>query len=113
MTFCLGQLGVDNTIYILFLPIHKLTTFSTLFYVPSFSPPLLPSPQTVINVCELLPKTRIPDLLITIISLVGFVAVKELNDHFKKKLPLPIPIELIGVSPLYLLFCATCVAIFD
>uniref|UniRef100_A0A7N6B817 STAS domain-containing protein n=1 Tax=Anabas testudineus TaxID=64144 RepID=A0A7N6B817_ANATE len=50
---------------------------------------------TVVDVCRLLPKTKIPVLIVTIVSLAVLIAVKEINTCFRNKLPLPIPIELL------------------
>ncbi|XP_026223451.1 solute carrier family 26 member 6-like isoform X1 [Anabas testudineus] len=52
---------------------------------------------TVVDVCRLLPKTKIPVLIVTIVSLAVLIAVKEINTCFRNKLPLPIPIELLVI----------------
>uniref|UniRef100_A0A7N6ADH8 STAS domain-containing protein n=1 Tax=Anabas testudineus TaxID=64144 RepID=A0A7N6ADH8_ANATE len=54
--------------------------------------------STVVDVCRLLPKTKIPVLIVTIVSLAVLIAVKEINTCFRNKLPLPIPIELLVVT---------------
>lgn len=43
-------------------------------------------------------KTNIADLVTALIILVVVSAVKEVNQRFKAKLPVPIPIELIMVT---------------
>uniref|UniRef100_A0A7N6AFD0 STAS domain-containing protein n=1 Tax=Anabas testudineus TaxID=64144 RepID=A0A7N6AFD0_ANATE len=53
--------------------------------------------STVVDVCRLLPKTKIPVLIVTIVSLAVLIAVKEINTCFRNKLPLPIPIELLVI----------------
>ncbi|XP_066522948.1 solute carrier family 26 member 3 [Hoplias malabaricus] len=40
-------------------------------------------------------KTNVADLVTSIVIMVAVFAVKELNDRFKSKLPVPIPIEII------------------
>ncbi|XP_029013277.1 solute carrier family 26 member 6-like [Betta splendens] len=52
---------------------------------------------TVIDVCRHLPQTKIAVLIITIISTLVLVAIKEINTYFRHKLPLPIPIELMVI----------------
>lgn len=66
--------------------------------VPSFSPPLCSS-QTLVDICWLLPETRVPELVVSILALFVLIVVKELNACYRQKLPLPIPIELIVVGP--------------
>lgn len=51
------------------------------------------------NICSLLPKTNIGTLVTSLVTAPILIVVKELNDYYSKKLPLPIPIELIVVSP--------------
>nr|XP_020471594.1 solute carrier family 26 member 6-like [Monopterus albus] len=50
---------------------------------------------TVVDVCQLLPKTKVPVLVTGLISLTVLIAIKVLNFYYRRKLPLPIPIELI------------------
>uniref|UniRef100_A0A3P8X9A1 STAS domain-containing protein n=1 Tax=Esox lucius TaxID=8010 RepID=A0A3P8X9A1_ESOLU len=52
----------------------------------------------LIDVCRHLPMTNIGAVVITLVSLVVLITVKELNTCYAKKLPAPIPIELIVVS---------------
>lgn len=54
--------------------------------------------QTVLEVCSLLPKTNIGTLVVSIVAIVGLILAKELNSYLSKKLPIPIPVELLGVS---------------
>lgn len=55
------------------------------------------SPQTVLEVCAKLPKT-VPGTVITaIVAGVVLVMVKLLNEKLRRKLPLPIPGELLTV----------------
>uniref|UniRef100_A0A6Q2Y3V6 STAS domain-containing protein n=1 Tax=Esox lucius TaxID=8010 RepID=A0A6Q2Y3V6_ESOLU len=56
-----------------------------------------PLSQVYVNVCRHLPMTNIGAVVITLVSLVVLITVKELNTCYAKKLPAPIPIELIVV----------------
>uniref|UniRef100_A0A3B3ZRR3 SLC26A/SulP transporter domain-containing protein n=1 Tax=Periophthalmus magnuspinnatus TaxID=409849 RepID=A0A3B3ZRR3_9GOBI len=47
-----------------------------------------------------LPQTKIPELVVSLVALAVLIVVKEINGCYSKKLPFPIPIELIVVSPL-------------
>jgi hypothetical protein len=40
-------------------------------------------------------------VVVTLVALAVLIAVKELNIYFEKKMPVPVPIELITVSPLH------------
>lgn len=46
----------------------------------------------------MLPGTRVPELLVSILALFVLILVKEVNGCYREKLPLPIPIELIVAS---------------
>lgn len=59
---------------------------------------LCPSSQTVLELCYLLPETNVGTLVVSIVAIVGLILLKELNAYLSKKLPIPIPVELIGVS---------------
>uniref|UniRef100_A0A8C8M4V0 STAS domain-containing protein n=1 Tax=Oncorhynchus tshawytscha TaxID=74940 RepID=A0A8C8M4V0_ONCTS len=61
-----------------------------------------PLSQVYVNICRHLPETNIGTLVVSLVALVVLIVVKELNSCYEKKLPLPIPIELIVVSPPYL-----------
>ncbi|KAK0138812.1 Solute carrier family 26 member 6 [Merluccius polli] len=50
---------------------------------------------TLIDLCSLLPKTNIATLVVSLVALFVLILVKELNACYRKKIPLPIPIELI------------------
>lgn len=54
--------------------------------------------QTLKDVCSLLPRTHIPTLVVSSVSLMVLIAAKELNSFLGPKLPVPIPVELITVS---------------
>lgn len=55
------------------------------------------SPQTVLEVCAQLPKT-VPGTVVTaIVAGVVLVLVKLLNEKLRRRLPLPIPGELLTV----------------
>lgn len=68
-----------------------------------FLPSLLYSfpSQTLVDICRLLPLTKVPELVVSLVALAVLIAVKEINACYRQKLPLPIPIELIVVSPLF------------
>ncbi|KAL1021612.1 hypothetical protein UPYG_G00015540 [Umbra pygmaea] len=51
----------------------------------------------LIDICRRLPDTNIGVLVVSLVALVVLIVVKELNNYYKKKLPLPIPIELIVI----------------
>lgn len=63
------------------------------------------------DICRLLPQTRVPELVVSLVALAVLIVVKEINACYSKKLPLPVPIELIVVSPpltfVFLLFITT------
>ncbi|XP_024148738.1 solute carrier family 26 member 6 [Oryzias melastigma] len=52
---------------------------------------------TVIEICYLLPKTNIGTLVVTLVAIVGLFLAKELNAYLSKKIPVPIPTELIAI----------------
>uniref|UniRef100_A0A673AQE1 SLC26A/SulP transporter domain-containing protein n=1 Tax=Sphaeramia orbicularis TaxID=375764 RepID=A0A673AQE1_9TELE len=54
---------------------------------------------TVLEMCYLVPQTNVGSLVVSIVSIVGLIAAKELNTYLSKRLPVPIPVELLGVSP--------------
>uniref|UniRef100_UPI0037E79A69 solute carrier family 26 member 6-like isoform X2 n=1 Tax=Semicossyphus pulcher TaxID=241346 RepID=UPI0037E79A69 len=52
---------------------------------------------TVLEVGYLLPETNIGTLVVSIVAIIGLILAKELNAYLSKKLPIPIPVELLGV----------------
>lgn len=48
--------------------------------------------------CSLLGKTEPGTLVVSIVTIVGLIIAKELNSLLSRKLPIPIPVELIAVS---------------
>lgn len=54
--------------------------------------------QTLMDVCSQLPHTHLPTLVVSLLSMVLLIAMKELNSFLNPKLPVPIPGELITVS---------------
>lgn len=54
-------------------------------------------PQTLENVFGKITGTNICDLVMSIVIMVVVFVVKELNDKYKARLPVPIPIEVIMV----------------
>uniref|UniRef100_A0AAR2KL92 STAS domain-containing protein n=1 Tax=Pygocentrus nattereri TaxID=42514 RepID=A0AAR2KL92_PYGNA len=53
---------------------------------------------TVLDVCSLLGGTNIGTLVVSIVTIVCLVSAKEVNSLLARKLPVPIPVELITVS---------------
>ncbi|KAM8830292.1 solute carrier family 26 member 6-like [Synchiropus picturatus] len=49
---------------------------------------------TFLNICWLLPQTKAPEVVVSVLSLTVLIAVKELSACYAHKLPMPIPIEL-------------------
>ncbi|XP_016095109.1 solute carrier family 26 member 6 [Sinocyclocheilus grahami] len=52
---------------------------------------------TVIEVCALLGQTNIGTLVVSIVTIIGLVAAKELSALAARKIPIPIPVELITI----------------
>ncbi|XP_072539189.1 solute carrier family 26 member 6, like 1 [Salminus brasiliensis] len=52
---------------------------------------------TLVDVCMLLPSTHLPTLLASVVSIIVLIIAKELNNRFRKKLPVPVPVELIVI----------------
>ncbi|XP_029912187.1 solute carrier family 26 member 6 [Myripristis murdjan] len=52
---------------------------------------------TVLEVFYLVQETNIGTLVVSIVSIVGLIIVKELNAYLSKKLPVPIPVELLAI----------------
>uniref|UniRef100_A0A3B4UYL0 Solute carrier family 26 member 6 n=1 Tax=Seriola dumerili TaxID=41447 RepID=A0A3B4UYL0_SERDU len=52
---------------------------------------------TLVDICRLLPQTKVPELVVSLVALSVLIVVKELNACYRQKLPLPIPIELIVI----------------
>ncbi|XP_046895445.1 solute carrier family 26 member 6-like [Hypomesus transpacificus] len=63
---------------------------------PRFNGPLSQI-YSLVNICSLLPQTNIGTLVVSLVALPFLILVKELNSCYRKKLPMPIPIELIAV----------------
>lgn len=65
----------------------------------------------MLDVCSLLGETNIGTLIVSIVTIVGLIIAKELNTFLARKLPVPIPVELLAVSefthvhPLYTYTC--------
>ena len=57
---------------------------------------ILKLPYTWIDICRNLPTTNIPTMIVVILAAVVLIFFKEfINEKFKKKLPVPIPIEML------------------
>ncbi|XP_062247608.1 solute carrier family 26 member 6-like isoform X1 [Platichthys flesus] len=52
---------------------------------------------TVVDICRMLPETQVPELVVSLVSLTVLIVAKEINDCYKQKLPMPIPVELIVI----------------
>uniref|UniRef100_A0A3Q0SGS5 Solute carrier family 26 member 6 n=1 Tax=Amphilophus citrinellus TaxID=61819 RepID=A0A3Q0SGS5_AMPCI len=52
---------------------------------------------TVVEICYLIPQTNIGTLVVSIVTIISLIMAKELNACLSKKLPVPIPVELIVI----------------
>ncbi|XP_037337123.2 solute carrier family 26 member 6 isoform X2 [Pungitius pungitius] len=52
---------------------------------------------TLVDICCLLPQTKVPELVVSLVTLSVLIVVKEINGCYRRKLPLPIPIEIIVI----------------
>lgn len=57
--------------------------------------------QTLMDVCVQLPNTHLPTLLVSILSIIFLIIAKDLNNRYREKLPVPVPVELIIVWFIY------------
>ncbi|KAB5567288.1 hypothetical protein PHYPO_G00231050 [Pangasianodon hypophthalmus] len=53
--------------------------------------------QTVLDVCSLLGETNIGTLVVSIVTIVGLIIAREVNDYLAPKLPVPIPFQLFAL----------------
>uniref|UniRef100_A0A8D0ABH9 Solute carrier family 26 member 6, like 2 n=1 Tax=Sander lucioperca TaxID=283035 RepID=A0A8D0ABH9_SANLU len=53
---------------------------------------------TLVDVCRLLPETKVPELLVSLVALFVLIVVKEINACYRQKLPMPIPIEIVIIA---------------
>uniref|UniRef100_A0A8C4F842 Solute carrier family 26 member 6, like 2 n=1 Tax=Dicentrarchus labrax TaxID=13489 RepID=A0A8C4F842_DICLA len=53
---------------------------------------------TLVDICRLLPGTKVPELVVSLVALSVLIVVKEINACYRQKLPMPIPIELIVIA---------------
>ncbi|KAG9340301.1 hypothetical protein JZ751_021748 [Albula glossodonta] len=53
--------------------------------------------QTVIEICYLLPETNIGTLVVSVVTVIALIAAKEVNSLLSRKLPVPIPVELLAI----------------
>lgn len=113
--YCCGDVAqssmVDTSVATGLIPFFVLDHFnqsshSVALTYTNFSPPAFFS-QTVVDICRLLPETKVPELVVSILALFVLIVVKELNGCYREKLPLPIPIELIVVGLLLFFFLFT------
>ncbi|KAF7659905.1 hypothetical protein LDENG_00291230 [Lucifuga dentata] len=76
-------------------------SISQLKYIFGVTPARFTGPlsliYTVVDICRLLPQTKVPELVISLVALAVLIVVKEVNACYRQKLPLPIPIELIVI----------------
>ncbi|XP_070824551.1 solute carrier family 26 member 6-like [Chaetodon trifascialis] len=74
---------------------------SQLHYLFGVSPGRFTGPLSLIyilvDICQLLPETKVPELVVSLVALAVLILVKEINAFYRQKLPMPIPIELIVV----------------
>ncbi|XP_068997540.1 solute carrier family 26 member 6-like [Embiotoca jacksoni] len=52
---------------------------------------------TLVDLCRLLPQTKVPELVVSLVALAVLIVVKEINGCYRQKLPMPVPIELIVI----------------
>lgn len=52
----------------------------------------------MLEVGYLIPKTNIGALVVSIVAIICLILAKELNAYLSKKIPVPIPVELLAVS---------------
>ncbi|XP_059189383.1 solute carrier family 26 member 6-like [Centropristis striata] len=52
---------------------------------------------TLVDICRLLPETKVPELVVSLVALAVLIVVKEINACYRQKLPLPIPIEIVVI----------------
>ncbi|XP_061592008.1 solute carrier family 26 member 6-like [Cololabis saira] len=52
---------------------------------------------TLVDLCSLLPQTKVPELVVSLVALAVLIVVKEINACYRQKLPMPIPIELVVI----------------
>ncbi|XP_034000952.1 solute carrier family 26 member 6-like [Trematomus bernacchii] len=52
---------------------------------------------TLVDICRLLPETKVPELVVSLVALSVLIVVKEINECYRQKLPMPIPIEIIAI----------------
>ncbi|XP_053296786.1 solute carrier family 26 member 6, like [Pleuronectes platessa] len=71
-------------------------------YVFGVSPKRFHGPLSLVytlkDVCSLLPKTHLPTLVVSVVSMVCLIAAKELNSFLSAKLAVPVPMELITIA---------------
>ncbi|XP_076023234.1 solute carrier family 26 member 6-like [Genypterus blacodes] len=76
-------------------------TVSQLKYLFGVTPARFTGPlsliYTIVDLCRLLPQTRVPELVISLVALAVLIVVKEINTCYRQKLPMPIPIELVVI----------------
>ncbi|KAM8862956.1 solute carrier family 26 member 6-like isoform 2-T2 [Spinachia spinachia] len=53
---------------------------------------------TLVDICRLLPQTKVPELVVSLVALSVLIVVKEINACYRRKLPLPLPIEIIVIA---------------
>ncbi|KAM4610808.1 solute carrier family 26 member 6 [Polymixia lowei] len=76
-------------------------TISQLKYLFGIKPSRFSGPlsqiYTLVDICSLLPGTNVGELVVSLVALSVLIVVKEVNACYSKKLPLPIPIELVVI----------------
>nr|BAD22607.1 solute carrier family 26 member 6 b [Anguilla japonica] len=74
---------------------------SQLKYTFGLSPTRFSGPfsllYTVLEICSLLPETNIGTLVVSAVSVIALIGAKEINTLLARKLPVPIPVELITI----------------
>ncbi|XP_026223455.1 solute carrier family 26 member 6-like [Anabas testudineus] len=75
-----------------------LVCISQLKYIFGVTPSQFSGPlsviYTLVDICQLLPKTKVQELLVSVVALTILIAIKGISAYYRQKLPLPIPVEL-------------------
>ncbi|XP_077457641.1 solute carrier family 26 member 6 [Stigmatopora argus] len=53
---------------------------------------------TLLEICYLIPQTNVGALVVSIVAIICLILAKELNSYLSKRIPVPIPVELLGIT---------------
>ncbi|XP_019112017.2 solute carrier family 26 member 6-like [Larimichthys crocea] len=54
--------------------------------------------KTLVDICRLLPETKVPELVVSLVALSVLIVVKEVNICYRQKMPLPILITKVVIG---------------